>query len=42
MVGIIMDGDITTGWAMSIMDMVGTITMVGMDITIITGVGDNK
>jgi len=39
MVGIIMVGDITTGWAMSI--MAGIITMAGMDITITTGVGDN-
>tara|TARA_B110000879_G_scaffold150886_1_gene195434 strand:- start:486 stop:692 length:207 start_codon:yes stop_codon:yes gene_type:complete len=36
MVGIIMDGDIITGWAMFIMEM------AGMDITITTGVGDNK
>jgi hypothetical protein len=40
MVGIIMVGDITTGWAMSIMDGI-TIT-AGMDITITIGVGETK
>jgi len=40
MVGIITVGDITTGWAMSIMDGI-TIT-AGMDITITIGVGETK